>query len=220
MHRIPLSERIKIILRRLRRAYPSAGVTLSYRTPFQLLVAVILSAQCTDKKVNETMAPYFKKYKTAADFARIPLSRLEKIVHPTGFYHSKAKAISVTAKLVRDGFKGRIPDTMEDLLTLRGVARKTANVMLGQLYAKAEGIVVDTHVKRIAFRLGLTKRTDPVNIERDLMAITPKKDWTMLPHLFIFHGRAICTARKPACGRCPISDRCPSAFTFPHFQKT
>lgn len=213
-----VSQRISIVIKRLGKAYPDAHCALRYRTPFQLLAAVILSAQCTDKKVNEVTKPIFTKYKTAADFAAIPLSRLEQLVRPTGFYKTKALAVHTTAKLVRDQFHNRVPKTMEELLTLRGVARKTANVVLGELYGISEGVAVDTHVRRLSNRLGFTKQSDPNNIEQDLMRLVPKKYWALFGHLLITHGRRICEAKKPACDRCVLNAVCPSAFRFLHFR--
>lgn len=214
-----IPQRITLTIRRLKKQYPHARCALDYQTPFQLLVAVILSAQCTDKKVNEVTKPMFAQYKTARDFVSIPLPKLEQMVRQTGFYKSKALAIFTTAKIVRDHFQNRVPQTMEELLTLRGVARKTANVVLGELFGKAEGVVVDTHVRRLSNRLGMTKQSNPEKIERELMRLVPKKDWTLFSHLLITHGREVCGAKKPACGRCVFNDICPSAFRFPHFQK-
>lgn len=208
-------QRAALTIRRLQKAYPDARTSLSYRTPFQLLVAVILSAQCTDKKVNEVTVPIFAKYKTAKDFASVPLSKLEQMVHQTGFYKSKALAISATAKFVRDKFKNHVPKTMEELLTLRGVARKTANVVLGELYHVSEGIAVDTHVMRLSCRLGLSNHHSPEQIERDLMRIIPRREWPHVTNLLIEHGRAVCAARKPNCAECVLQDLCPSAFHFP-----
>ncbi len=207
------------MLRRLQKEYPNARISLTYRTPFQLLAAVILSAQCTDKKVNEVTRPIFAKYRSAKDFAVIPLSRLERMVRQTGFYRSKARAIHVTAQLVRDRFGNRVPLNMDDLLTLRGVARKTANVVLTELMGTSDGIAVDTHVMRLSRRLGLTRHSDPAKIERDLMASIPKSRWHEVTHLLIHHGRAVCTAQRPDCGACVLADQCPSAFSFSHFQK-
>ncbi len=218
MRRNGITQRTSIIIHRLHKAYPNAHCALNYRTPFQLLVAVILSAQCTDKKVNEVMEPVFRKYKTASDFSSIPLPKLEAMVHQTGFYKSKALAVSTTAIMVRDTFHNHVPNTMQELLTLRGVARKTANVVLGELFQKAEGVVVDTHVKRLSNRLDLTKKTDPVKIEQDLQRLVPQKDWTLFGHLLITHGRQVCEAKKPACFGCVLNDVCPSAFKFPQFQ--
>lgn len=212
-------QRVALTIRRLKKAYPDAHCALNYHTPFQLLVAVILSAQCTDKKVNEVMEPVFRKYKTASDFSSIPHSKLEQMVRQTGFYKMKALAVHTTAKLIRDQFKNRVPKTMQELLTLRGVARKTANVVLGELFQKSEGVVVDTHVKRLSNRLGFTKQSDPNKIERELMQFVPQKDWTLFGHLLITHGRQVCEAKKPACFDCVLQDFCPSAFLFPHFQK-
>lgn len=211
-------KRTRIVIRKLRRAYPDAHCALDYRTPFQLLVAVILSAQCTDKKVNEVTVPIFAKYKTAKDFASISLRSLERMVHQTGFYKAKALAVSTTAKMVRDTFHNRVPNTMEKLLALRGVARKTANVVLGELYNVAEGVVVDTHVMRLSNRLGLSKHSDPKKIEQSLMQLVPKKDWVLFGHLLITHGRQVCDAKKPACERCALKGICPSAFRFLHFK--
>ncbi len=207
------------VVRRLRKEYPNAHCALKYRTPFQLLVAVILSAQCTDKKVNEVTEPVFRKHKTASDFTSIPLPKLEQMVRQTGFYKMKALAVHTTAKIVRDQFHNRVPKTMKELLTLRGVARKTANVVLGELYGSSEGVVVDTHVKRLSNRLGFTKQNDPGKIEQELMRLVPKKDWTLFGHLLITHGRQVCEAKKPACFGCVLRDVCPSAFTFLHFRE-
>lgn len=212
-------ERTRRITRRLAKAYPDAHVTLEYTTPFQFAVSVILSAQCTDKKVNEVMAPHYKKYRTAKDFAAIPLKQLEQMVKPTGFYHSKARAIHETAVRVRDVYKNQVPIEFDELLTLRGIARKSANVISSEMTGKAQGIIVDTHVTRLANRLGLTKKTNAVQIERELMKIVPKKDWHMFPHYLVWHGRAVCTAQRPACDRCPLNDICPSAFQFSPWRK-
>lgn len=214
-----MATQIQTIIRRLRKVYPDAKTALEYETPFQFLVAVILSAQCTDNKVNEVMRPVFRRYKTAADFASIPLPKLEQMVKQTGFYKMKALAVRTTATLVRDKFGGNVPATMDELLTLRGVARKTANVVIGELTGKAVGVTVDTHVRRLSQRLGLTKQNNPVNIEKDLMALVAPKDWLIFPHLLVLHGRAICKAQRPSCDRCLLHDICPSAFKFPHFQK-
>lgn len=203
-----------LITRRLAKAYPNAHVTLYYHTPFQLVVSVILSAQATDKRVNEVMAPQYKKYKTAKDFAALSVMQIEKMVRPLGFYRSKAKAVYETAKRVRDVYGNHVPKDFDELLTLRGVARKSANVIYGVLTGEAKGIVVDTHVTRLAQRLGLTRESDAVRIERDLMAVLSKEHWRMFPHRLVAHGRAVCTARRPRCNACPLCDICPSAFTF------
>lgn len=219
MKETKITRRTATILRRLQKAYPNARISLAYRTPFQLLAAVILSAQCTDKKVNEVTRPIFARYRTAKEFASIPVYRLERMVRQTGFYRAKAKAIHGTAQRVRDQYGNKVPLAMEDLLTLRGVARKTANVVLTELTGSSGGIAVDTHVIRLSRRLGLTENVDPKTIERDLMASIPKKRWRDVTHLLIHHGRAICRAQRPSCDACVLADRCPSAFTFSHFQK-
>ena len=212
------TDRIQKITTRLRRLYPKPQTALLYRTPFQLLVAVILSAQCTDKKVNEVTKPIFKKYRTARGFTKIPLGRLERMIRQTGFYRSKAKAVSMTARFVVERFNNRVPLTIAELTTLRGVARKTANVVIGELTKAGEGIAVDTHVIRLSNRLELTKQTAPIKIEQDLMRIVPKKDWVEFPLFLINHGRTICTAKKPKCDECVLKNVCPSAFRFAHFR--
>lgn len=206
------SERATEVFRRLKRLYPNAKCALRYRTPWQLLVATILSAQCTDKRVNMVTPALFKKFSTPASTAKADLATLEDLVHSTGFYRNKAKAILGCARMITEMFKGRVPDTLPELLTLPGVARKTANVVLGSAFGKQEGIVVDTHVSRISRRLGLTKQTDPRKIEQDLMKLYPTPQWTALSMLLIDHGRARCMARSPVCDRCPLNDICPSAF--------
>lgn len=206
------------VVRKLNPLYPTKSA-LNYKTPFQFLVAVVLSAQCTDKKVNEVTIPIFKKYKTAKDFAKIPIRQLERMVKQTGFYKSKAAAISFSAKRVATEYNNRVPLTMDELLTLRGVGRKSANVLMSDLTGITDGIVVDTHVIRLSNRLGLTRHKDPVKIERDLMNIVPRKHWALFPHLLVYHGRATCIARRPKCDLCPLNTICPSAFKFPNFQK-
>lgn len=196
-------------VRALRRLYPDADCELSFDGPLQLAVAVILSAQCTDKRVNLVTPALFKRYKTAADFAVADPVELEGLIRSTGFYRSKARSIrEMAAAVVRD-FGGLVPATMAELLTLRGVARKTANVILSTAYGKSEGIVVDTHMKRVAFRLGLTRNTDPVKVERDLMACVARPDWNFFGIAMVWHGRRLCPARKPRCGQCPLSACCP-----------
>ncbi|PJE64828.1 MAG: endonuclease III [Candidatus Ryanbacteria bacterium CG10_big_fil_rev_8_21_14_0_10_43_42] len=192
--------------------YPHSGMMLAYETPVQLLVAVMLSAQCTDKKVNEVTKNLFKKYKTAADFANAQPHIFEKEIYQTGFYKAKTKHIIATAKILEKKFSGILPSSIEDMLVLPGVARKTANVVLGNAYGIVEGIAVDTHVSRIAQRLGLTKHLPPEKIERDLMILFSKKKWFHLTYLFIEHGRALCSSRKPHCDRCPLKKICPSSF--------
>lgn len=204
-------QRSKNIFRVLGKTYLHAKIALNYENNIQLLVAVILSAQCTDKKVNEITAPLFKKYKTAKDFACAKPALFEKEIKPSGFYHAKTKNIIGACKKIETEFGGRLPRTMADILTLPGVARKTANVVLGNAYGVVEGIAVDTHVIRLSQRLGFTKQTDPVKIEKDLMTLFPKKDWFPLTYHLINHGRAICDAKKPKCTVCPLNKLCPSA---------
>ena len=200
----------------LKKTYPGAGMALKYSNNVQLLVAVILSAQCTDKKVNEVTASLFsakgRKYKTAHDFATANVQDLEKIIRPTGFYHAKAKSIIAACALIKKDFAGKVPDTMADILRLRGVARKTANIVLGNAYNIVEGIAVDTHVSRLSQRLGLTKSTDPVKIEQDLMKLFPQKDWFTLTYRLIEHGRAICASQRRKCEICPLSKIGPSSL--------
>jgi endonuclease-3 len=199
------------LLSRLRAAYPDAHCALDYQTPLQLLVATILSAQCTDERVNLTTPALFARYPTAEALAAADQAEVEELVRPTGFYRQKARYIrEATGRLLAD-YGGEVPPAMDDLLTLPGVARKTANVVRGEIYGLADGVTVDTHVKRLSGRLGLTTETDPVKVERDLMAIIPRESWIEISHLLIWHGRRVCTARKPACPACPLNDLCPSA---------
>lgn len=212
-------KRAESIIAVLKKKYPDARIALKFSNPWELLVAVILSAQCTDKKVNEITTRLFKKYRTLEDYIRADPEEFERDIHAAGFYRAKTKSILTTAKLVKEKFGGKIPRTMEEILTLRGVARKTANVVLGNAYGVVEGIAVDTHVRRLSQRMGLTRSHDPVKIEQDLMAFLPRKDWFTTTYLLVDHGRAICTARDPRCDLCPLSKICPSAFQFPRFQK-
>lgn len=207
------------ILKLLDTGYPGAGMALKYGNNFQLLVAVILSAQCTDKKVNEVTAPIFKRYKTSQGFAKLSQVKFEKMIHSTGFYRAKAKNILATAKIVSEKFGGNVPKSMADILTLKGVARKTANVILGNAYGIVEGIAVDTHVLRLSNRLGFTDKSDPVKIEQDLMALLPRGEWFRTTYRLIEHGRAVCKAQDPRCDMCPLARMCPSAFQFPRFKK-
>ncbi len=197
------------ITKRLKRALPDAKIALHFKNPLELLVATILSAQCTDKRVNMVTPAVFKKYKTAKDYANADLKTFEQEIRSTGFYRAKAKSITNAAKELVKRFGGKVPGRMEDLVTLPGVGRKTANVILGNVF-DVPGLVVDTHMKRIANRLGLTTQQDPVKIEFDLMKIIPEKDWTQFSHLIIHHGRKTCFARKPKCGECTINSLCPS----------
>lgn len=200
------------IIARLRATYPDAHCELDYETPIQLLVATILSAQCTDARVNMTTPALFERFPTVEALAGADPVEMEELVRPTGFYRQKARYIREAATRILTGFGGEVPSDLDDLLTLPGVARKTANVVRGEIFGLSDGITVDTHVKRLAARLGLTTATDPVKVERDLMAIIPRESWREISHLLIWHGRRLCTARKPACHECPLNDICPSAF--------
>lgn len=202
---------IYILLKLLKKAYPEARCALNHSNSLQLLISTILSAQCADKRVNQVTPVLFAKYATAKDFASARLLSLENIIRPTGFFRNKAKNIKGACAVITDKFKGKVPDKMGELLALPGVARKTANVILGTAFGKAEGIVVDTHVIRVSKRLGLTLHKNPLKIEKDLMAIIPKKDWILFSHQLIYHGRAICKARSPLCANCPLEKICPSS---------
>ena len=205
----PRQERIPPILARLEEAYPDAHCALTHKGPLQLLVATILSAQCTDERVNKVTPPLFRRFPTARAFARARRGDLEGLVRSTGFYRNKARAIQEASKRIVQEFGGKVPRRMEELLTLSGVARKTANVVLGVAYGIPAGIVVDTHVKRIAYRLGLCRSTDPVRVERILCKVIPRGSWIDLSHRLIFHGRRVCKARRPLCNGCPVEDLCP-----------
>jgi endonuclease-3 len=203
-------QRVTKILPVLKAVYPDAKCSLDHRTPLQLLVATILSAQCTDVRVNLVTKSLFKKYKTPADYARAAEGELEKDIQSTGFYRNKAKSIRAMAQSLLDQHGGKVPETMEELTALAGVGRKTANVVLGNAFSQNIGVVVDTHVARLSQRLELTSHTAPEKIEQDLMQEVPREDWTLWSHLLIHHGRAICTARSPACEKCPIFEFCPT----------
>lgn len=196
------------IVKILREEYPAGGVALTYKNPFQLLVATILSAQCTDKKVNEITPGLFKKYKNAADFAESSPEELEAIIKSSGFYRSKARNIIASSIIITDEYGGKAPDTMRELLRLPGVARKTANIVLSSAFKKAEGIAVDTHVKRLSGRLGLSGENAPDKIERDLMRLVPRSGWIDFNYLMVNHGRAVCIARAPRCAGCALSPHC------------
>ncbi len=204
-------DRAVAILPILKKAYPNAHCSLDHHDPLQLIVATILSAQCTDDRVNLVTKNLFKKYRTARDYAKAPAEQMEQDIKSTGFYRNKTKAIRAMAQSLIEKHGGKVPGTMEALVDLAGVGRKTANVVLGNAFGKNEGVVVDTHVGRLAGRLKLTRHTDPVKIEQDLMQVIPREDWALFAHLMIYHGRAICQARKPRCPECPIRDYCPSA---------
>jgi endonuclease-3 len=207
----PAKERFPKILARLKEAYPDAHCELDFSSPFQLICATILSAQCTDVRVNMVTPVLFAKYPHARALADARQEEVEEIIRSTGFFRNKAKSLIGMAQAVVAEHKGEIPATMDALVALPGVGRKTANVVLGNAFAINAGIVVDTHVARLSARLGLTRHTDPVKIEQDLMALTPQDDWALLSHLLIFHGRRICIARKPKCGECVLAELCPSA---------
>jgi len=199
------------ILVRLKRLYPDARCSLDHETPLQLLVATILSAQCTDDRVNQVTPALFERFPDAQSLAKADLTELETLVRSTGFYRNKAKNILGAAQMIMEAFEGTVPKRMEDLLKLPGVARKTANVVLAHAYGINAGVTVDTHVKRLSGRLGLTQEEDPKRIERDLMKLLPQPDWENWSIRLIYHGRAVCNARKPACDRCQLADLCPSA---------
>jgi endonuclease-3 len=196
------------IVRRLARAYPDAACALHFETPFQLLVATILSAQCTDAMVNRVTPELFRRWGTPEKLAAAPLDELEALVRPTGFFRQKAKSIQSTAQDIVSRFGGEVPRTLEELTTLRGVARKTANVVLGNCFG-VPGLTVDTHMSRVNQRLRLTQQTDPVKIERDLMELIPAKEWTLYSHRVIQHGREVCDARRPQCEACALRSECP-----------
>jgi len=200
---------------RLAAHYPDAHCALDFKSPFQLLVATILSAQCTDKRVNMVTPALFKRYRTAKALAAADPEELEGLIKSTGFYRNKTKSLIGMSTAVAERHRGRIPDELDALVKLPGVGRKTANVVLGNAYGKNEGVVVDTHVTRVSQRLGLTKETDPVKIEEDLARLFPRERWTMLAHLLIEHGRQICEARRPKCELCFLNDVCPSSTVVP-----
>ena len=205
-----IQDKIVEIINRLRKEYPEPKTSLNFKTPFDLLVATILSAQTTDVHVNRVTEALFKKYKSVKDYADAPLVLLQKDVSSVNFYKTKAKNIQNAAKMIVEKFNSKVPRTMDELISLPGVARKTANIILSNVYGINEGIAVDTHVKRLAYRLGLTKYEDPVKIEKDLMSITPKEEWGNLSHLLISHGRQICQAKNPKHHDCILYDICPS----------
>ncbi len=213
--------RMAKVIELLGKQYPNAKTALEYENPLQLLVATILSAQCTDKKVNEVTKTLFVKYKTVEDFANADLRKLEKEIRPTGFYHNKANNIKNCCRVLIEKFGSVVPRTMEEMLELPGVARKTANIVLSKAYSVIVGIAVDTHVFRLAQRLGFTKSKVQEKIEKDLMAVVPQQEWARITDLLISHGRNICAAKKPNCSACVINQLCPSAFTFdrPHLHK-
>jgi endonuclease III len=208
----PDPARVRSIVEGLEQLYPDVDCELDRETPFQLLIATILSAQTTDQRVNMVTPALFKRYPTPQAMAKAPLPALEKIIKSTGFFRQKAKSVKGSAAGLLARFGGEIPKTIAELTTLPGVARKTANVVLGTAYGIAEGVVVDTHVQRLSMRLGLTRKTDPKDIEADLMKVIPRDNWIRLSHQLIWHGRRVCFARKPNCAGCSLSPFCPSAF--------
>ncbi len=206
----PKRARIGPIMDRLKAAYPDAGIALRSTNPLQLLVAVMLSAQTTDVNVNRVTTKLFEKYRRPEDYLAGPPEELERDIYATGFFRQKAKALRGTMKMLIEEFDGQVPRTIDELVRLPGVARKTANVVAAEL-GNPQGIVVDTHVRRLSQRLGLTKQEDPVKIERDLVRLVPREEWGLFPHLLIWHGRRVCIARMPRCAECVINDLCPSS---------
>jgi len=205
-------EKVQTIIRRLKKEYSGTPLTaLAFSTPFELLVATILSAQTTDVQVNKVTPGLFRKYRSIADFAKAEPERIARDISSVNFFNNKAKSIHKAAKMLLETFGGTVPRTMEELVTLPGVARKTGNIVLSSAFGINEGIAVDTHVKRLSALLGLTKNTDPVKIEQDLMALVPKKEWGNFSHLLIYHGRAVCRARRPDHAACVLADICPSS---------
>jgi endonuclease-3 len=207
-------ERVTAVLPILKKTYPQAKCSLDYKSPLELLVATILSAQCTDARVNLVTKTLFRKYRSAQDYANVPQEDLEKDIQSTGFYRNKAKSIRGMAAELVASHGGKVPRTMEELTSLPGVGRKTANVVLGNAFNLNIGVTVDTHVTRVSNRLGLTKHKDAVKIEHDLMPIVPREDWALWSHLLIAHGRALCTARNPKCEQCPLLPHCPAGKKF------
>lgn len=197
------------VFRRLHKEYPDAHIELDYKTPFQLLIATILAAQCTDVRVNIVTKTLFQKYFSAEDYLKVAQEELEEDIRSTGFYRNKARNIRGACQKIIEEFGGAVPQTMEELLTLPGVARKTANVVLGNTFNKSCGVVVDTHIKRVSFRLRMTQETDPVKVERDLIKLIPQSDWIFAGHAIIWQGRRVCFARKPNCDNCVLEDICP-----------
>jgi len=207
----PIEQRAPEVIRILTEAYPGATVALNFSNPLEILVATILSAQCTDAKVNEVTAVLFQKYRTPQDYLAVPEDELRADIKPTGFFNQKAISIRESCRRLIEEYGGEVPDTMEELITLRGVARKTANIVLSNGFGKVEGIPVDTHVKRLANRIGFSEQTDPDKIEQDLMRLIPRPVWSSFTYVLIDHGRAICQARRPQCETCPIEPLCPSS---------
>lgn len=206
-----MNKNIQQVISLLKKSYPDVKIALKFKNPFQLLMATILSAQCTDERVNKVTPALFEKYKDAKSLSSADISELEQMIKPTGFYKNKALSLKCSAKMIVEKFKGEVPATMKDLTQLPGVARKTANVVLFNGFGKKEGIAVDTHVKRLSERLGFTKEDNPLKIEQDLMLETEKEDWGIITLLLMAHGRKVCTARNPECAECFLNKLCPSA---------
>jgi endonuclease III len=207
-----LRQRVRKIIRSLKRAYPDAKCSLNHTNAFELLIATILSAQCTDARVNIVTQDLFRKYRKPEDYLKVSAKELERDIRTTGFFRNKTKSIQGTAKVLTEEYGGQVPDTFEELLELPGVARKTANVIMGNAFGISSGVVVDTHVTRLSHRLDLSTQKTAEKIEQDLIAIVPKKDWVIFPHLMIAHGRAICKARNPLCAECVVEKLCPSSY--------
>lgn len=208
----PIAERAPEIVTRLSKAYPDAHVALRFTNPLECLVATILSAQCTDERVNKVTKDLFRKYRSPEDYLRVPEAELAADIKPTGFFNQKTRSIRGACARIVEAYGGKVPDTMDEMLALPGVARKTANIVLGNSYGVVEGIAVDTHVRRLAERLGFSAEKDPNKIERDLMRLIPRERWFDFTYALIDHGRAICVARKPRCEACPVSALCPSSL--------
>ena len=208
----PIEQRAPEIIKRLSKAHPDAHVALNFTNPLECLVATILSAQCTDERVNMVTETLFKKYRKPEDYVKVPVEELAADIKPTGFFNQKTKSIRGACARIVEVYGGTVPNTMEDLITLPGVARKTANIVLGNSYGVVEGIAVDTHVRRVGERLGFTSEKDPDKIEQDLMRSIPRKRWFDFTYVIIDHGRGTCVARKPRCDECPVSDLCPSSL--------
>jgi endonuclease-3 len=205
-------KRLLDVVRRLKRAYPDAKTALNHTNAFELLIATILSAQSTDERVNIVTADLFRKYRKPEDYLKVPAHELEQDIHSTGFFRNKTKSIQGTSKLLLEKFGGQVPHTMDEMLELPGVARKTANVVLGNAFGIKAGVVVDTHVMRLSHRLNFSQEKTAEKIERDLIELVPRKDWVLFPHLMIYHGRQICKARSPLCAECVIEKQCPSSY--------
>ena len=208
----PIEDRAPVLLRRLAKAYPDAHVALNFINPLECLIATILSAQCTDERVNMVTKDLFTKYRTPQDYLKVPEDELRADIHSTGFFNQKTRSIRGACARIVEAYGGEVPSSMEDLLTLQGVARKTANIVMGNSFGKVEGIAVDTHVRRLANRLGFSQESDPDKIEQDLMRLIPKGQWFDATYTIIDHGRAVCQAKVPRCAECPLSELCPSSL--------